>query len=108
MATLTIRDLPLGRTLNRTAMSSIRGAGNAGGGGWVVGWIAPYLGAAVSGGSQGSSEHGNVFNISNTFFVQVINAAQANFQNQITDVFNSGNGASIDVGTSQASAIVRQ
>jgi hypothetical protein len=106
MPTLIIKDLPQSRTLDRAAMKSVRGAGNAGGGGWVVGWIAPYLGAASGGGSHGDG--GTVFNISNTFFVQVINAAQANFQNQTTDVFNSGNGAMIDVGTSQASAITRQ
>lgn len=106
MAKMTIRDLPLSLTLDHAAMASVRGAGNAGGGGWVVGWIAPFIGAVSGPGSHGGG--GNVFNISNTFFVQVINAAQANFQNQTTDVFNSGNGATIDVGTSQASAIMRQ
>jgi hypothetical protein len=107
MRTLIIKDLPQSRTLDHAAMKSVRGAGNAGGGGWVVGWIAPYIGAA-SGGAHAGGDGGSVFNISNTFFIQIINAAQANFQNQTTDVFNSGNGATIDVGTSQASAITRQ
>lgn len=106
MSRLRIEDLPHSRTLDSAAMASICGAGNGGGGGWVVGWIAPYLGATAGSLATGTDQ-GNVFNISNTFYVQVINAAQANFQNQTTDVFNSGNGATIDLGASQGSAIMR-
>ncbi len=95
MAAITIRDLPVNRTLDRDAMASVRGG--AGGGSWVVGWIAPFV--AQSG---VSSHGGDVYNITSNIFTQVINANQATFQTQNTDVFNSGNNAAISVGPAQA------
>ena len=95
MAIITIRDLHVDRTLDRTAMTRLRGAG---GGDWVVGWIAPFTARSSS------SQAGNIFNVTNNIFNQFITANQATFQNQTTEVFNSGANAAISVGTSQASA----
>jgi hypothetical protein len=44
MASITISDLPNSRTLDRRAMSAIRGAGAP----WVFGWIRPFVDAAPS------------------------------------------------------------
>ncbi len=96
MGAITIRDLPVSRTLDRDAMASVRGG--AGGGSWVVGWIMPFVAPT------GISSHGgDVYHITNNIFTQVINANQATFQTQNTDVFNSGNNAAISVGPAQAS-----
>lgn len=103
MASLVIRDLPRECTLDTEAMSAIRGAG----GSWVFGWITPYVErsmevfpAAGSGGSRG----GDIYNISNTVVNQFFIANQLSFQNQMTDVINSGANASVNVGANQASA----
>ena len=90
MAAITIKDLHVNRALDRRAMASIRGAGGAP---WVFGWMTAF---SESTGNRG----GNVFNIVNQFFV----AEQMNFQNQITDVFNSGANATLTVGSNQAGA----
>jgi hypothetical protein len=103
MASISIKDLPLSRTLNRDAMAGVYGAG--GGGSWVVGWIAPFVEHSQSSGGMGYGTA--VYNITNNIFTQVINAAQATFQTQNTDVFNSGANAIVDVGPNQASAISR-
>jgi hypothetical protein len=76
-----------------------------GGGSWVVGWIAPFVEHSQSSGGMGYGTA--VYNITNNIFTQVINAAQATFQTQNTDVFNSGANAIVDVGPNQASAISR-
>jgi hypothetical protein len=103
MASISIKDLPLSRTLDHDAMAGVRGAG--GGGSWVVGWIAPFVEHSQSSGGMGYGTA--VYNITNNIFTQVINAAQATFQTQNTDVFNSGANAIVDVGPNQASAISR-
>ena len=88
MAAITIKDLHVNRSLDRRAMASIRGAGGAP---WVFGWMAAF---SESSGNRG----GTVFNVVNQFFI----ADQMNFQNQLTDVFNSGANAMLTVGSSQA------
>ena len=100
MASINIKDLALSRTLDRDAMAHVRGGGD---GSWVVGWIAPFVGAS------GVSRHGgDVYNITNNIFTQVVNANQATFQTQNTDVFNSGANALLTVGTDQSSATSRR
>lgn len=102
MSTIRISDLPSNRTLDRTAMKRLRGAG--GSGGWVAGWIIPFSGATAA-----NSGGGNMFvNITNNIFNQFISANQATFQTQNTDVFNTGANAVIDVAADQASAMSRR
>lgn len=101
MATIHISDLPSDRTLDRNAMTCMRGG--AGSGGWVAGWIIPYPGSRSVG-----SEGGNTFvNITNNIFNQFISANQATFQTQNTEVYNTGANAVIDLAADQASAISR-
>ncbi len=59
MSTIRIADLPSNRTLDRTAMTRLRGAG--GSGGWVAGWIIPFSGVASV-----SSNGGNTLAVSST------------------------------------------
>lgn len=101
MSTIRISDLPSNRTLDRAAMTRLRGAGGTGS--WVAGWIIPFSGAtSVNGG-------GNTFvNITNNIFNQFISANQATFQTQNTDVFNTGANAVIDLAADQASTISRR
>lgn len=102
MTILRIRDLPLDRTLDRTAMARLHGAG--GSGSWVSGWIIPFSGMSVA-----ASSGGNTFvSITNNIFNQFISATQATFQTQNTDVYNTGAGAVIDLAANQASAIAHQ
>jgi hypothetical protein len=44
MASISIRDLPRSATLDRKAMSAVRGAGAP----WVFGWIRPFVEAGPS------------------------------------------------------------
>ena len=93
MAAITIRDLHVNRSLDRRAMASIRGAGGAP---WVFGWMSAFT-------DSGVHRSGNVFNVVNQFFI----ADQMNFQNQITDVFNTGANAMLTVGSNQAGSNAR-
>lgn len=100
MGAITIKDLVTSRALDSQAMSQVRG----GRGGWVAGgWIVPFVGS-----TSVSSGNGIIYNITNNVFNQFINAGQATFQTQNTDVFNSGANAVIDVGANQASEISRR
>ena len=89
MAAISIKDLEHSSTLDRRAMASIRGAGGAP---WVFGVSTPF--------ESTGGRSGNVFNVVNQFFI----ARQISFQNQVTEVFNSGANAVVTVDTSQASA----
>ena len=81
MASITIKDLSTSVTLDRKAMSAIRGAGAP----WVFGWIRPYVEASPS-----QSPVINFYQINN-FADQMIN------QFQTVSVINSGANASLDV-----------
>ncbi|HEY1146931.1 MAG TPA: hypothetical protein VGF27_00050 [Pseudoduganella sp.] len=88
MATITINDLPASKTLDRKAMSTIRGAGGAP---WVFGWIRPFV--------EGSSGQVPVIN-----FYQINNYAdQMINQYQMVNVNNSGNNANLTVGVDERS-----
>ena len=81
MASITISDLPGSATLDRKAMSAIRGAGAA----WVFGWIRPFV-------APSPSQHPviNFYQINN-FADQMIN------QFQTVSVNNSGVGSTLNV-----------
>lgn len=99
---IAMKDLPGCRDLDRAAMRAVRGGTS---GSWVVGWIAPFPGGSASAGQHGA--RGDAYHITNNFFTQIINAGQATFQTQNTDVFNSAANAVIGVGPGQASASFR-
>ena len=84
MATITIKDLPANRALDRKAMAAIRGCGAP----WVYGWIRPY----VSGNGGGAAPVFNFIEINNTF-----NADQMINQFQSIDIRNTAPNAAIDV-----------
>ncbi|HZX29714.1 MAG TPA: hypothetical protein VFF03_00040 [Rhodocyclaceae bacterium] len=88
MAVITIQDLPASRTLDRQAMSSIRGGGAP----WVFGWIRPYVP------NERSFAGGNPIEITNIYADQIVN------QIQVVDVRNSGAGSVINVGLDQKGA----
>ena len=81
MASITIGDLPTSSTLDRTAMSAIRGAGAP----WVFGWIRPFVDA-----SPAQFPVINFYQINN-FADQLIN------QFQSVTVTNSGANANLNV-----------
>ena len=81
MAHITIGDLPASTTLDRKAMSAIRGAGAP----WVFGWIRPFVPHAPS-----QLPVINFYQINN-FADQMIN------QFQTVSVINSGNNATLEV-----------
>jgi len=82
MATITINDLPTSKTLDRNAMSTIRGAGGAP---WVFGWIRPFI--------ESSPSQFPVIN-----FYQINNYAdQMINQYQVVSVNNTGNGATLSL-----------
>lgn len=81
MASITISDLPTSATLDRKAMSAIRGAGAP----WVFGWIRPFVDASPT-----QFPVINFYQINN-FADQMIN------QFQSVSVTNSGANASLDV-----------
>ena len=87
MSSLTISDLPASATLDRKAMSAIRGAGAP----WVFGWIRPYVHSAPS---QGSVI--NLYQINN-FAEQMIN------QFQTVSVNNTGANATLIVSVDESS-----
>ena len=81
MASITIGDLPTSATLDRKAMSAIRGAGAP----WVFGWIRPFVAAA-----PGQVPVINFYQINN-FADQMIN------QFQTVSVNNSGANSQLNV-----------
>ena len=87
MANITIKDLPVSTTLDREAMSAIRGAGAP----WVFGWIRPFVG-----GSPAQVPVINFYQINN-FADQMIN------QVQTVSVINSGAGATLNVVVDESS-----
>jgi hypothetical protein len=88
MATISIHDLPASKTLDRKAMSTIRGAGGAP---WVFGWIRPFV--------EGSPSQFPVIN-----FYQINNYAdQMINQYQMVSVNNTGNNANLTVGVDESS-----
>ncbi|MGJ9416667.1 hypothetical protein ACHAC9_02710 [Massilia sp. CMS3.1] len=81
MASITISDLPSSATLDRKAMSEIRGAGAP----WVFGWIRPFVAPSPS-----QYPVMNFYQINN-FADQMIN------QFQTVSVNNSGAGSTLNV-----------
>ena len=81
MASITINDLPANCALDRKAMTAIRGAG----GGWVYGWIRPFVEAVPSVGPVVNLYQFNNF------------GGQMNNQIQIVDIHNSAANAIINV-----------
>lgn len=81
MASITIDDLPTSATLDRKAMSAIRGAGAP----WVFGWIRPFVAESPS-----QLPVINFYQINN-FADQMIN------QYQTVSVNNSGANAMLNV-----------
>ena len=93
MAHIPIKDLSMNRVLDHQALSGVRGAGN---GGWVFGWIRPFI-PAVSG-------LGTVVNFFQTNNIYV--ADQMNNQFQSIDIHNAAPNANIHVAPVQAAANV--
>lgn len=89
MATITINDLPASVTLDRKAMSTIRGAAGAP---WVFGWIRPFINA-----SPGQQPVINFYQINN-YADQMIN------QYQMVSVNNSGANSTLNVQVDEDSA----
>jgi hypothetical protein len=81
MASITIDDLPTSATLDRKAMSAVRGAGAP----WVFGWIRPFVAESPS-----QLPVINFYQINN-FADQMIN------QYQTVSVNNSGANAMLNV-----------
>jgi hypothetical protein len=88
MASISISDLPRSATLDRRAMSAIRGAGAP----WVFGWIRPFVHAAPS-----QFPVINFYQINN-FADQMINQFQA------VSVNNTGANATLNVRVDESSA----
>lgn len=87
MASITIADLPTSATLDRKAMSAIRGAGAP----WVFGWIRPFVPPSAS-----QFPVINFYQINN-FADQMIN------QFQTVSVNNSGANATLTVSVDESS-----
>jgi hypothetical protein len=87
MATITINDLPASKTLDRMAMSTIRGAGAP----WVFGWIRPFIDATPS-----QYPVINFYQINN-YADQMIN------QYQMVSVNNSGANSTLNVKVDEGS-----
>ena len=87
MASISISDLPRNATLDRQAMTSVRGAGAP----WVFGWIRPFV--------QSSPSQLPVINFYqiNNFADQMIN------QFQTVSVNNSGANATLNVTVDESS-----
>ncbi|HJV88606.1 MAG TPA: hypothetical protein VJ698_24285 [Noviherbaspirillum sp.] len=87
MAAITIKDLRTERTLDRSAMSFIKGGGAS----WVYGWIRPFVAATPA--------FGPVINFYqiNNFADQMIN------QIQVVDVKNTAPNSSINIGLDENS-----
>jgi hypothetical protein len=94
MATITIKDLCMDRTLDRKAMSSIKGASAS----WVFGWISPYVDA-----SRKAASVMNFYQTNNIFI-----ADQMNNQIQTIDVNNASSNATINIAPSQTAANFKQ
>lgn len=87
MASISINDLSVNRTLDRQAMARMRGAAGAP---WVFGWIAPYTDAPRA------SPVVNFYQINN-YADQMIN------QYQIVSVNNSAANANLAVSVDESS-----
>jgi hypothetical protein len=88
MATITVKDLPADKALDRKAMSALRGGDGAP---WVFGWIQPYIE-----GSGGQVPVINFYQINN-FADQMIN------QYQTVSVNNTGANATLNVSVDESS-----
>lgn len=88
MASITIKNLPANRELDRNAMSAIKGGGAP----WVFGWITPYV-------EQKPTGFGGTINFfqTNNFF----NADQMNNQFQVIDVNAAASTANIEIKANQ-------
>jgi hypothetical protein len=87
MATITINNLPASKTLDRMAMSAIRGAGAP----WVFGWIRPFVNASPS-------QYPVInFYLINNYADQMIN------QYQMVSVNNSGANSTLNVKVDEGS-----
>lgn len=93
MAALTIKDLSANHTLDRTAMSSIRGGGAE----WVFGWMQPYVAAS----SRRGASTINFYEINNYFADQIINQVQK------IDIANTGANANINLAVDERSTNIR-
>lgn len=89
MAAITINDLHISRTLDRKAMSFIRGASA----GWIYGWISQYVEAAPRFGPSIN------FYQTNNFYI----ADQMNNQIEMIDINNSAANSNINVNAKQQS-----
>ena len=88
MATITVKDLPADKALDRKAMSVLRGGDGAP---WVFGWIQPYID-----GPSGQMPVINFYQINN-FADQMIN------QYQTVSVNNTGANATLNVSVDESS-----
>jgi hypothetical protein len=100
MATLTIHDLPVSAVIDCRALSSVRGAGGAGGAPWVFGSFAAFVPE-----SDRFLPTVNFFqtNNFNTFFI----ADQLNIQVQNIDVQTAADTAVVNVIAGQDSQAVK-
>lgn len=87
MSSITIKDLPESRALDRAAMRAIRGGGAP----WVYGWIQPFVAQSPS-----ATPTVNFYQINN-FADQMIN------QIQVVNVTNSAANSNVDVGLDENS-----
>jgi hypothetical protein len=86
MAVITITELPRNLSLDRKAMSSIRGGS---GGGWVFGAFRPYV-APSEGSGFGGSSIVNLYQITNNnFYVE-------NMKSQTISLNNSGSNSTVN------------
>jgi hypothetical protein len=94
MATITIKDLAESRSLDREAMSAVKGSGGAP---WVYGWIRPYQ-------PDAAASFGTVVNFYqiNNFADQMIN------QFQSVNVNNTAANSNIAVSVDENSANTKQ
>lgn len=84
MAAITINDIPVNRTLDRSAMSSISGGGAP----WVYGWITPYVAKSPS----ALDPVVNFYQVNNNYYAdQLIN------QVQVVDVNNTAPNSNVNV-----------
>lgn len=77
MSAITINDLPINFTLDRKALTSLRGGGAP----WVFGWIAPYVPPSAS-----FAPMVNNFFQTNNYIGQLVD------QSQTLAISNAGNG----------------